>query len=278
MTDPNEVAFRPARAADAEAIVALVRRGFTPDQMGLFIYGCSGIEEFVRHQIEAQAIGGESVSVVACQGERIIGCTESGKSPHAQYWNWLSVEPDCRKGGTAKRLLKAVTELALLPTQKDMIIDVLTENLVALHWYQRLGFQHQHYSQWWAVPLQRLSESHSSGCIKGFAHARVGRQAFGFSQFRAATRSAEHVVGWLGQDWFRVSSREAVSDPELSAALLSIDPSRRLLAILREGELPQHLESGAKLMATTTHMTLDLAALLRALKDVRVSLEGAATQ
>ncbi len=92
----SSVELRPARPDDAAGIVAAIQSGFEPRLLEAFIYGCHGIEQYVRHLIEASAFGGDTDYTVAQVDGELAGCIELRLLPKALFLNYVALFPAFR--------------------------------------------------------------------------------------------------------------------------------------------------------------------------------------
>ena len=257
--------IRSARENDAGGIVGAIRDGFDPSLLRMFIYGCDGIEWYVRAQIRLRDAGCDTVYTVACAEERIVGCVELRRFPGELFLNYISILADFRSHGLGKHLLKTAIAASRSAGQTGMSLDVLDRNVVARAWYEKLGFTPRYATGWWDVPIPPGGEE-LPFLLSGCPQADLCQEAFGFSQFRMTTSIGSYEIGRLGKEWFRVVRPEALADPAVATALRRLDPSRRVLALLKVEEdafFPP--ASPARRVAVSLRMTVGLDELMERL-------------
>lgn len=260
-----EIQIRSAREDDAAGIVKVIRDGFDPTLLRMFIYGCEGIDRYVRAQIRLRDAGCDMVYAVAYTGARIVGCVEMRRFPSELFLNYISILSDFRARRLGKSLLEFTIAASRTAGQTEMSLDVLDQNIVARAWYEKLGFTPRYATEWWDVPLPPAAEElpfQLSGCPQ----AELNQETFGFSKFRLTTSIGSYEIGRLGEEWFRVVRPEALTDPAVGTAFRRLDPSRRILALLKVEEgtfFPPALP--ARQVAISRRMTAGLADLMERL-------------
>ena len=138
----REATTRVASGGDAAAIVRLVRQGFSPEVLSLFIYGCSGVTRYVRHEIEQPQGFPHRAYKVALSGGRVVGMIDLRVTNEGVFLNYVATARSWRSQGLGSRLLYASTSDLCRKEARELRIelDVLEENEVARNWYKRLGF------------------------------------------------------------------------------------------------------------------------------------------
>ncbi len=252
-----DLRIRQARIDDADGIVAAIRDGFEPALLGLFIYGCAGIGRFVREQIAVRQAGCDTAYTVASRGDRVAGCVEMRRLRDELFLNYISVLSEFRSRDLGKSLLAAAIDDAREPVHARMSLDVLDGNARARRWYESLGFRCGRSTGWWDIPLPD-SGGGPPCAVVGFPQSQASHREFGFSMFRIVTEAGDHAIGRLGDRWFRIAGPGALADPAVPPALLRLDPSRRILALLPEdADVPSPPPRGRRL-AVTRRMSADL--------------------
>jgi len=260
----TNVEIRWARGDDAEGIAGAIRSGFDPVLLDLMIYGSPAVARFICEQVAARELGADSAYSVADAGEGAVGCAEVRRLPDGLFLNYIGVLPEARSLGLGRALFLHALRSAERGDAGRISLDVLDQNLAARDWYARLGFQPGETTDWWEVPLSQ-AVGPPAAMIMGYPQAQVCQERFGFSQFTVVTPSGTHAVGRLGSNWFRLTRPEALTDPDLGAALLRIDPGRRILALLRRGILPAALEGRVRLWASTVRLAAGIEEVIRRL-------------
>jgi ribosomal protein S18 acetylase RimI-like enzyme len=262
MTDTS---FRLATQDEAEAVVDILRSGFSHDELDVTVLGCSGIVLYVRRQIKTAAIGGDSRYWLAIDdADRLLGCLQLRVLNHSLFLNYICIMSGSRSSGLGSRLLLHALERERT-RQSTLLLDVREGNDKAWSWYERLGSQSVSSSEYWEVALPQVEPNRESS-LTDFPQALACQQAYGFSEFTVETPDGRHAVGLLGERWFRLTDFRMLSDSGLLGALRQIDPSRSVLAVVPEGSLPCRLTRSSRLIQRTTRMSLELDSVLSRLK------------
>jgi ribosomal protein S18 acetylase RimI-like enzyme len=268
----------PARPEHSSGIVAAIRSGFTPEILGATVYGCHGIVRFIEGQIGLPMSVADTTWTVATPSSKgsdsgtTIGCVELRRSPDFLFLNYISVMPAYRGAGLGKKMLHTAVTANREIDQREMLLDVLTDDVVANRWYDRLGFEDQARGEWWDLgPCSSLhgragARGSTSGFISGHPQASVSQREFGFSQFNVTTSEGSSTIGCLGTNWFRVTRPEALRDPAVAAALAFLDPKRHILAILPAGTLPKAVRDRARPIACTVRKIVNMELLTNRLR------------
>lgn len=266
-TDATTV-IRAASAADADELVAVIREGFEPQMQAMMIYGCKGMAEFVRDTLRLTSEYNDRVYTIAEHPEGgMAGAVELRRLPDALMLNYIAVSERYRARGLASRLLREAILQAGGDRYARMRLDVLATNRRARGWYDRLGFEPEFETAWWAVLPGEPSGRIPTALVGGFAHAEATQRRFGFSQLDIHTSRGSYAVGRMGDLWFRLTQPEALGDADLLEALAALDPGRRILALLRDGALPEELPRKVQSVARTIRMQVPLDSLLDRLAE-----------
>jgi ribosomal protein S18 acetylase RimI-like enzyme len=254
-----EFTIRPARPADAAGIVAVIRNGLAVSLLNMLIYGCPGIIRFVKEQLTLANGLANAYYIVAVAADRVVACVELRRLPDMLHLNYISVASTHRARGIATHLLHAALNEGKFARYTHMSLDVLEDNAVARGWYDRLGFELAHTTEWWSIPCTPHPAPHEDEIvwISGYPQAQACQRRFGFSQLVLNTPRGEYTVGRIGMNWFRVTQAEAIVDPTIWATLCRLDPQRRVLAVQRSGGLPPAVPT-ASLVARLNGMSISL--------------------
>lgn len=234
---------RAARPEDAPAIVELFQSTFPPERLDLLIYGCAGVVSYVTKYITAPAATAELRYTVVEEGGRVVGCAEL-RSGKPVILNYIAVSPDVAGKGIGARLLRSA--LGEFPRARTVQLDVWEDNERALQWYLHLGFESVGATDWWEMPPPQRRGS-EVGVISGWAHAAASQTCYGFSQLQLE-REIVYTIGRLGEDWYRVNSREVLERDWVRNTLALLDPKRRVLALLPAAEKEFGAASGRKIV------------------------------
>ena len=261
----RSVLCRPAVAADAPGIVALIRTSFNPEIIDATVYGCTGMPAFVQDQLQEHPHRARRRYYVAYREDSLAGAAEIIRDADSLFLNYIAVAASFRRSGVGRELLGE----ALRGTRQEeaawLRLDVFTDNIAALEWYERLGLAVTSSSIWWRLPIPALS-LHPAAHIEGLEAADAQHQRYGFSEFRVATGLATWNIGRLGHRWFRLAESGSFRDRDLLFCLRKLDQRRELLLILPESETLDAAASPARKLATSTRMTGGLDQVLRHLE------------
>jgi ribosomal protein S18 acetylase RimI-like enzyme len=230
---PDSVLIRRARPDDAARIVYLVRSGFSAELVEAFIYGCHGIERYVRSLIEDRTIGVDTHYEVAESSSGVVGCIEMRELKDGLCLNYVAVDAGFRSARLGSRLLRHAIQTH--GHERTLVLDVLEHNHVARKWYAALGMEQEGSTEWFAAPLPSTAGASPAALVTGLPQARLLQEQLGFSLFQVACDGRRYEVGMLGARWFRVTTAEALRDPALGAVLRRVDDTRELLALLPGG-------------------------------------------
>ncbi|MCE5198340.1 MAG: GNAT family N-acetyltransferase [Armatimonadota bacterium] len=244
--------IRLAKSEDASGIVNVVRSLFDQNLLNTFIYGASGITQYIADQISIRDCGSDTVYVVALDDGIVIGMAEMRGVGELMFLNYIGILPEYQAQGIGRQLMKTGVNALGRNGFERIILDVLTSNMSARGWYDRIGFQPQYYMTWWDIALQQTDAD--GGIIIGYPQARVCYDNFGFAQFRVATPSGDYAVGLMCQEWYRITQVPALIDPVLPSVLRKFDASRRILAILQDDHMPDHAQDQARPIASSVRL------------------------
>jgi ribosomal protein S18 acetylase RimI-like enzyme len=223
--------IRPAAPADAADMVTIIRGAFPARLLDLYIYGCSGITEFITEQIGVQDYGGDTYYTVAAANGKVVACAEVRRLPNCLFLNYIAVRAPFRSQGLGRHLLRSVLEANNSADVNEIALDVLECNTGARQWYERLGFRRHESIVWWQAPL---GEGRPAPIfLVGYAQAQACHRRYGFSKFGVCAAAQHYEVGRLGEDWYRLTTPEALASPGLVAGLKRLAPGRRLLLLTK---------------------------------------------
>ncbi|HYU60210.1 MAG TPA: GNAT family N-acetyltransferase [Solirubrobacterales bacterium] len=262
----DDIELRAAAAGDAAAIVELVRASFDPAVLELSIYGCDGIESYVRALIEVEPRGADTTFSVAATGDRPIAIAELRQLPDSLFLNYIAVAPEVRRQGVGTALLAAALGRARRHGQRTLALDVMEGNDPARAWYRGLGLREGPATDWWTLAPPG-ADTYPAAPVSGWAQAAACQRAFGFAEVGVQATRGSYRIGLLGRDWFRVTDPAALDDAALGATLRVLDPARSLLALVPRGALPERLAAGAERRATMLRLSGELDELTRRLEE-----------
>jgi len=150
------VRLRPATAADARALATLERTLFGGDAWS---------EAAVLGELE----GPGRHSVVAVEGEDVLGYAVTMRSADLVDLQRIGVRPDRQRGGVARALLEEVLEDAIAQGVNRMLLEVSAVNAAALGFYAAAGF----------VEIDRRRRYYRDGSDAVVMRRSLGRAACG---------------------------------------------------------------------------------------------------
>ena len=260
--------FGPARPADAVYLARLVAASQPKAIRAMTIYGCRGVADYIASEIDHASPLAAGVYVVARSPERLVGAAVWRRASGKLFLSHIAVASSQRGRGTGSRLLARSLQLLKPRSEERIVLDVFADNLTALNWYRRLGFETDEHNGWWSPPWptggRLLPSALDRTVIAGLAPASAVFDRFGFSEFTLASRGQSYQVGRLGRTWYRTTSAELLADRIALSALRRHDPGRRLLVILPLRRPPALLK-GLRPITSAMRMSISAAALKAAI-------------
>lgn len=260
--------IRRARPGDAAAIAGVISAGFEPVLLDAMIYGCRGIAGYIEAALATPYVLADRRFTVASLDGLVVGCVELRRAGTSVVLNCIAVAPELR----GRQVGAALLQRALVDGEHShdalLLLDVFQHNSVAAGWYERLGFVDTGGSEWWETPLLPPSEPlQPVTIVLDLPQADASQSLFGFSQFRVMCGDTVLHVGRLGTTWFRVTDAAAADHGQLHAILGALEPTRRLLAVLPVGGLPESRQRGSRLVARTRRLACPIGVVGRKLAD-----------
>ncbi len=255
------------RAAPGQGrdVARLIAASLQPRLRQLTIWQSSRASRYVETLLRCDSAAESPAFYLLCRGERPAGVAAFRLLDGAAFLNHLYVAPLLRGQRCGAHLFaEALRDYLHRHPCSTLALDVFSPNALAESWYVRLAFQECSRAHWW---IARPSASASDGrtrCLNLAAAARQHRR-WGFSSFVVVTAAGRHTVGRLPAPYFRLTDPAAARDPQLLAALSSLDPHRRLLLILPANCRPPTANC-PRPSATTRRLQVDTTALLSRLK------------
>lgn len=256
--------FGPARPADAVALARLVAASQPKAIRAMTIYGCRGVANYIALEIDHASPLAAGAYVVARNPSRLVGAAVWRRASGKLFLSHIAVAPNQRGRGIGTKLLASSLQLLKPQNEERIVLDVFADNLAALTWYRRLGFETDEHNGWWSPPWpsddHRLPRGLERTVIAGLAPASAVFDRFGFSEFTLTVHDQSYQVGRLGHTWYRTTSAELIADRLALTALHRHDPSRRLLVILPLRRPPAPLKRLRPLISAM-RMSISAAAL-----------------
>ncbi|HZV00219.1 MAG TPA: GNAT family N-acetyltransferase [Planctomycetota bacterium] len=223
----------------------------------LTVYGCRGYAAYVHALLELpEALSNVLFFAYESEGS-VQGYAEWRIGRDSALLNTICVHPDARNRGTGRGLLRHGVELARGRGRGSIVLDVLRSNARARQWYERLGFAPEGETLWLRGRCQ-VGLGRPEAQVLDLPQADAAHNLFGFSSFRISTPRGEHVVGRLGEKYFRLTDTSAVDDTDLHAALAALDPVRELFLLAPARLTPV---AGFEVVDSTTRLRVDTSAL-----------------
>lgn len=231
----KELSVDFAKPGEAKAIVELTQKEFPPEQIRLFWYGCSGSWRYIEDLIRLQTFGGESVFLVARGESGLLGFIEVRRFFDSICLNNGAISEAAAGMGVYRKLF---TESILLGEKEGYtkaFHDVFHGNTLS-EFHKRLGYEVTESFKWVTAALPS-GEPSGIVTISGIPQANTVHEKYGFSQFLLTTQMRSYQVGRLGDDWFRTTDSELLSDKDALFALNRLDASRSILCICSEEKM-----------------------------------------
>ncbi len=139
------LSFRPARAEDVPAIVALINSAYRGDSSRSGWTTEADLIDGPRTddaEVHALVAADDSLLLLATQGEDIVGSVFLQRQPAAGYLGMFVVRPVLQGAGTGKRLMQAAE--TLVRTQwglERMTMTVITRRPELIAFYERRGYR-----------------------------------------------------------------------------------------------------------------------------------------
>ncbi|MBK9307129.1 MAG: GNAT family N-acetyltransferase [Nitrospira sp.] len=229
-----EALIRPARPGDSEAIAALMREGVSEPVRRITILGSPYLPRFIADEL---ARNKNDDYVVCTVRERVVGMCGWRHTDAALHLNHLYLAPSVRGQGLGTVLMLDGLRRIRRPSQDILSVDVFSGTPRAQAWYRSLHLRLETRTRWIELPLPLTQPDHGHGyTVSGLDEAAVKHLRYGFSQFTLTTNLATYRVGRLGQDLFRVCTFSILDDPVALQGLTHLDPERRLVCSVSEGD------------------------------------------
>jgi GNAT superfamily N-acetyltransferase len=136
--------IRPATAADAAAIAALVNRAYRPagDSPGWTHEAHLVAGDRISEAGVGELLVAGSVVLVACEADAIVACVHVESRGDAAYIGMLTTEPARQAAGLGKRMLAAAERWAAAHSESETLrLSVLERRTDLLAYYERRGYR-----------------------------------------------------------------------------------------------------------------------------------------
>lgn len=159
--EADEIRIRPVRVEDAAAMLSYLRQiGGESDNL---TFGAEGLPLTVKQEAQRLAAAQSDpnlVMLVAERAEEIIGVCGLSRMPRARLAHRAAVDVSVRRAhwnrGIATQLMTRLLALGEAAGVTVFALEVLADNLPAIHLYEKLGF-------------------HTVGCMERFFRMPDGR-------------------------------------------------------------------------------------------------------
>ena len=222
----SDVTVRHADSGDADSIVSIIRESFDPWVMARSPYGCAGALAYVERLIGSAPVS-DTRYLVADAGTGVVGCAAVRMLDASLLISYLAVSPVARGKGIGRTLVRDASGLS--GDRDRVLVDVFDGNR-AIGLYARLGFTLEGSMGWWERALP-VTTAGSPAPVLGLAEADAVQASYGFSQITVRGQNGEHVVGRLGDTWWRIRGSDLLGDIAAVRSLRWIDPRRQVLSI-----------------------------------------------
>lgn len=251
--------IRPAEVSDASGIVDILRAEFPEELLRFTIFGCPGIERYVRDVISHQDLGDSTWHVLGREEDDVLGFTEVRREVEALFINHGYVLPAARGPGVGTSLLFHGVTRARTLAQSRVELDVFHQNYTVRRGHRALGFKETFQQLWLELKLDDRTGGENEGWYAGgLAMADRIHEAYGFSEFNLQTRSRSYRIGRLSTTLFRATDAAVLADPSAAHALKALDPNRNVLCIDKTDAVSDALRQRAFVRARNYRMAADL--------------------
>lgn len=246
--------IRVLLSCEADHVLELIREWMPPEIFQLTIYSCHGYTKYLQMLLTTPL---KEHYFYAAQRERqFVGFSNWRNFGDEFFLNMICVSPEHRNTGIGQALFRHGVNTAKHLGSKLIALDVFDWNHRAQEWYSSLGFVSETQTLWLVGDLPRPSEASTSRArIIGFPQAETIHERFGFSMLTIETPRQTYSVGRLQDRIYRVSSLEALSDPDLLTGLALLDPQRQILCVTKD---TSQTPDGFALLTTSIRMTVPL--------------------
>jgi ribosomal protein S18 acetylase RimI-like enzyme len=249
--------IQQAAPDDAENVVELLRRSFRPEDLGLTIYGCHGIEAYLRLEFAQPREFSTSTYLVARIAGQLAGFVEFRLLDGGPHVNYIAIDSAWQKIGIGSELLSAALKTRGTNSSPRLTLDVFEHNQTALNWYMAKGLRALRRTAFWTVALPP-GEIESHWRVAGFALSEVTHSVLGFSSFNLIGPGRTFSVGRLARRWFRITEREFLHCRPALVALHCIEPGREVLFVGEEEAIPPDLRTYCSPILWSLQMELPL--------------------
>jgi len=261
---------RRAEVSDAPKIVEILRSEFSSELLPYTIFGCEGVEQYVRDAIACQELGNSKWHVLCLDGSEPLGFTEIRQTIDSLVISYGYVTPSARGPGVGTSLLFHSVARARTLDQPRVELDVFHDNYSVRRGHRASGFREVCEHVWVEVPLENgIGQSAGAWYAGGLAQADRIHKSYGFSEFDLHTPSDTYRVGRLGRSLFRATDAAALWDPCVSHALATLDSRRTLLCIDRRDRLSGVMPRPAVVRARSFRMAASVDTVLQRLSSFR---------
>ena len=124
----------------ADSIVSMIKNSFIANVIDATIYGCKGMQLFVKEQISVPNNLADTIYIVAEKDSEIIGCIEFRKIQDIIFLNYICTSQKSRHKGLGRIMLREAILMARKTHHKKISLDVFCDNKIAKTWYKKLGW------------------------------------------------------------------------------------------------------------------------------------------
>lgn len=209
---------------DVPAAHQLMLESFQPGLQPYMTATQSGSRRFLAAFVEAPHLHPDRRYLVVKNGEAVLAYAEFRRILDTTgFLSYICVASEARGQGLAGKLIDTYcsTERRLTELQ----LDVFTDNLPALSFYERRGFAELSRSAWWLKPLPQASRQETLRMLN-WPHALASLERYGFCEHMLEIKGERFKVGQLGQT-VRCMTTDDYENSEMLAALGAAFPDLR---------------------------------------------------
>ncbi|QGW22701.1 GNAT family N-acetyltransferase [Stutzerimonas degradans] len=221
--------IRLAQFGDIDALRSLAYSSFDARYIDKMIYGCDGIERYLKMCLSQEDAISDTVIYVCEIKREVCGFVHFKRDLFngILYLNYICVHVDFRGRSIASHLL--LHSVSHESGFEKIVLDVFLRNSVALAWYEKLGFCQVKERRWLIYDIKDAGSGY--GSFSSLAHTKLSQSTFGFSQLGLETRLGVYKVGLLGHLYYRTFDNKIIYDDAALSSLARLAPSRRLIVI-----------------------------------------------
>lgn len=246
INNSNNIIYRELKIDEISEAVNLVRKCFDKQIVNTWIYGCDGIVDFIKEQMELPKKLSNVFYFVAEAENKILGFAEFKSHLKYIFLNYIAVSSEDRAKGIGSELLASSLNSIIKPNHEELLLDVYEDNVIAMKWYNRLGFEKVFTSYLCEVELTGYCEPYNISIIQ-YPQAEAVQKRFGFSQFNLLSENDNYLIGRIGNDWFKLFDENILNDINALCTLKKLDQKRKFLILLKDDSISNYSNKQIKI-------------------------------